>query len=136
MAKKRRIKITKGEKLLYTMAFFAFLGTLVVQVFCGASVGHLNMSVEVLKYNIDTQERKNESLVMQVNELTSYENLSNVLKDMGLVKKAIDVADPELKDMICASIVDMAKLSHNTLTGDDKSAFIDRSAQILNMLIK
>lgn len=53
-----------------------------------------------------------------------------------LVKKAIDVADPELKDMICASIVDMAKLSHNTLTGDDKSAFIDRSAQILNMLIK
>ena len=30
------------------------------------------------------QEKKNQSLVMQVNELTSYENLDSVLKDMGL----------------------------------------------------
>ena len=28
--------------------------------------------------------KKNESLTMKVNELTSYENLNSVLKDMGL----------------------------------------------------
>ena len=70
--------------MLYTMAIFAFLGTLLVKVFCGASVGHLNMNVEVLKYNIDTQEKKNESLVMQVNELTSYDTIKDVVKNMGL----------------------------------------------------
>ncbi|MBE6144139.1 MAG: hypothetical protein E7169_01000 [Firmicutes bacterium] len=84
MAKKKKMKITKGEKLLYTMTFFAFLGSLLIQVFCGASVGHLNMSVEMLKYNIDSQEKKNESLVMQVNELTAFDKVKDVVADMGL----------------------------------------------------
>jgi cell division protein FtsL len=84
MKKKKRIKITKGEKVLYSMAFFAFLGTLLVQVFCGASVGHMNMNVEVLKYNIETQEKKNESLVMQVNELTAFDKVKDIVAAMGL----------------------------------------------------
>lgn len=84
MAKKKKMKITKGEKLLYTITFFAFLGSLLIQVFCGASVGHLNMSVEMLKYNIDSQEKKNESLVMQVNELTAFDKVKDVVADMGL----------------------------------------------------
>lgn len=84
MTKKKKMKITKGEKLLYTMTFFAFLGSLLIQVFCGASVGHLNMSVEMLKYNIDSQEKKNESLVMQVNELTAFDKVKDVVADMGL----------------------------------------------------
>lgn len=84
MAKKKKLKITRGEKLLYMMAFFTFLGTLLVQVFCGASVGHLNMNVEVLKYNIETQEKKNESLVMQVNELTAFDKVKDVVAAMGL----------------------------------------------------
>ena len=84
MAKKKKSKITKGEKLLYTITFFAFLGSLLIQVFCGASIGHLNMSVEMLKYNIDSQEKKNESLVMQVNELTAFDKVKDVVADMGL----------------------------------------------------
>ena len=84
MANKKKLKITRGEKLLYMMAFFTFLGTLLVQVFCGASVGHLNMNVEVLKYNIETQEKKNESLVMQVNELTAFDKVKDVVAAMGL----------------------------------------------------
>ena len=84
MAKRKKLKITRGEKLLYSMAFFAFLGTLLIKVFCGASVGHLNMNVEVLKYNIDTQEKKNESLVMQVNELTAFDKVKDIVAAMGL----------------------------------------------------
>ena len=33
---------------------------------------------------IDNQQNKNDSLAMQVNELTSYENINTVLQDMGL----------------------------------------------------
>lgn len=84
MAKKKKIRITKGEKLIYMCSFLAFIGTLLVQVFCGASVGHLNMSVEMLKYNVDSQEKKNESLVMQVNELTAFDKVKDVVADMGL----------------------------------------------------
>lgn len=84
MTKKRLRKLTRGEKLLYTMAIFAFFGSILVQVFCGASVGHLNMSVEMLKYNIESQEKKNESLVMQVNELTAFDKVKDVVANMGL----------------------------------------------------
>jgi len=53
-----------------------------------------------------------------------------------LVKKAIEIEDNELKDLVCTNIVDMAKLSHNTLNGEEKAAFLERNEKIINMLIK
>lgn len=86
MAKRkvRKFRITKGEKLLYTTAVLAFASALIIQVFCGASVGHLNISVEKIKYEITVQEKKNESLTMKVNELTSFDKVKDIVKDMGL----------------------------------------------------
>ncbi len=86
MAKKRmkKSKITKGERLLYFVIIFAFVFSLGIKTFCGAMVGELKMSIEEIKYNIDTQEKKNESLTMKVNELTSFENVKGVVKEMGL----------------------------------------------------
>ena len=82
--KKARFKITKGEKLLIMSSMFLLLTIVLVQVFCGSYEGNLNMSVEKLKYEISVQEKKNESLGMQFNELTSYDKIKDVLKEMGL----------------------------------------------------
>ena len=82
--KKNKSKITKGERLLYfyaTLAFFLMVG---LKIFCGASIGEMKMSIEEIKYNIDEQEKKNESLTMKVNELTSFENVQKVVEEMGL----------------------------------------------------
>ena len=82
--KKNKAKITKGERMLYcyaTLAFFVMLG---LKIFCGASIGEMKMSIEEMKYNIDQQEKTNESLTMKVNELTSFENVQKVVKEMGL----------------------------------------------------
>lgn len=85
MAKRRRKqKMSKGEKLLYTFGLLCFVCTVFLKIFCGANIGNLNMSVEKLKYELDDQTKKNESLVMKVNELTSYDNVKDVVKDMGL----------------------------------------------------
>ena len=81
---KNIVRLTKGEKLLYTLGVFCVLATIILKVFSSASIGNLKMSIEEISYKIKAQEKKNQSLAMQVNELTSYENLSNVLKDMGL----------------------------------------------------
>ena len=81
---KNIIRLTKGEKLLYTLGVFCIVATIVLKVFSSASISNLKMSIEEVSYKIDSQEKKNQSLVMQVNELTSYENLNGVLKDMGL----------------------------------------------------
>lgn len=78
------IKLTKGEKLLLSCCVFLGFAMILVQVFCGATQGNLSISVEKLKYQIENQEKTNESLVMQVNELTSYDTIKDVVKDMGL----------------------------------------------------
>ena len=58
--------------------------TLALQVFCGANIGNLNMSVEKLRYDIESQEKKNESLTMKVNELTSFDKVKDIVKEYGL----------------------------------------------------
>ncbi len=82
--KKKKSRITKGEKFLYFYASLAFVLMLGVKIFCGAMVGELKMSIEEKKYKIDSQEKTNESLTMQVNELTSFENVKEVVNEMGL----------------------------------------------------
>lgn len=82
--KKKKSQITKGEKLLYFYASLAFFLMLSLKIFCGASIGEMKMNIEEIKYNIDKQEKTNESLTMKVNELTSFENVQKVVKEMGL----------------------------------------------------
>lgn len=87
MSKKNKnvlIKFTKGEKFLITSSMLMILLLVLVKVFCGATQGNLSINVEKLKYDIATQEKVNESLVMQVNELTSYDTIKDIVKDMGL----------------------------------------------------
>ena len=81
---KKVVRLTQGERMLYTLGLLCFVLAIVIRVFSSASIGNLKMDIEKVSYRIDTQKKKNQSLVMQVNELTSYENLNAVLKNMGL----------------------------------------------------
>ncbi len=82
--KVRKSKLSKMETMLYTFGLLCVIMTIVLKVFCGASVGHLNISVEKTRYEVDEQAKKNESLTMKVSELTSFDNVKEVVKDMGL----------------------------------------------------
>ncbi|MCM1371332.1 MAG: hypothetical protein NC181_05570 [Clostridium sp.] len=80
----KRGKITKGEKLLYSLSIISFCITFVLQIFCGATLGNLSITTEKYKSKIVEQEKTNESLAMQVNELTSFDHVKDIVKDMGL----------------------------------------------------
>ncbi len=80
----RKSKLTKGEKLLYVTAVLCFACVVGLKVFCSAGISGLNMNIEIIKADITEQEKKNESLTMKVSELTSFENVKQVVKDMGL----------------------------------------------------
>lgn len=82
--KVRKMRITKGEKILYQIAVLCFSLTILIKIFCGAGTQHLSMSVEKVRYEINSQEKKNESLTMQVNELTAFDKIKDIVKDMGL----------------------------------------------------
>lgn len=81
---RRKNKVTRGEKLLYTAAVFCLFGIVVSKVFLGASVTYLNMNIANIEYKITNQEKQNESLTMKVNELTSFDKVKDVVSDMGL----------------------------------------------------
>ena len=82
--KVRKLKVTRGEKLLYSLAILCGIFSFAASVFCGANIGNLKMNVEKLKYDITDQEKKNESLTMKMNELTSFDKVKEVAKEMGL----------------------------------------------------
>lgn len=82
--RRKRAKFTKFEKILYSVSFVALIFTFLLKIFCSANIGNLNIMVEKLKLEVSTQSKKNESLTMQVNELTSFDYVNSVANEMGL----------------------------------------------------
>ena len=52
-----------------------------------------------------------------------------------LIKKTLDIKDDETKELLCKTIVDMAKLSRDSLKGEERTAFLERTVEIINKLI-
>ena len=69
------MRITKGEKMIYVLGISCLLLTVCLKIFLGASLGNFQMSNE---------KKDVESLTMQVNELTSFDNVQSIVKDLGL----------------------------------------------------
>ena len=84
MAKKRKGKLTRGEKTLYCLGAICFIGMIVLKTFFSAGIGNYKMNVEKIRFEIGNAEKRAESLTMQVNELTSFDNVRQVVKDLGL----------------------------------------------------
>lgn len=84
MKKRKLARFTKGEKMLYCLTAFLGLSIFLIKIFCGAGVSNLKMSVEKMQYKITNQQKTNESLTMKVNELTSFENIKEVIDNQGL----------------------------------------------------
>lgn len=82
--KSRRIKLNSEEKFLIFSMICSLVGIFAIQIFFGAQISNVKMNTEKIEYKIEVQEKKNESLTMQINELTSYENVSKVIEKMGL----------------------------------------------------
>ena len=80
MKRTKKKTFTKLDTTLYLFATLALLCIFLVKIFGGAEVSHLNKT----KHSISEQSKKNESLTMKVNELTSFENILAVVKEMGL----------------------------------------------------
>ncbi len=80
----KRTKMTKFERLLYTFAIFLAAITPILIVFSQATLSKINYDVEEMKEKIDDQQKKNESLTMEINELASLDKIQEIAKDQGL----------------------------------------------------
>ena len=82
--RKKKLKITKFEKILYTVAILLLLMAPVSIVYTKSTLSEINFKVEKLKKEIANREKINESLEMKINELASLDNIKNVIKKEGL----------------------------------------------------
>lgn len=81
---KKRLKMSKFEKLLYTFAILLAVSSPITIVFSKATLAKVNYDVEQQKQTIKEQEKKNESLSMKINELASLDKVEEIAKDQGL----------------------------------------------------
>jgi cell division protein FtsL len=84
MARKRKVKFLRIEKLLMKLSILLLLLIPISNVFGMAMLSKNNLEVERLKKVIKEQTKKNQSLTMKINELQSFDNIQNVAKEEGL----------------------------------------------------
>ena len=82
--KKKKIKITKFEKVLYAFAILLLLTAPISIVFTKSALSEINFKVEKMKKEIANKEKTNEGLEMKINELVSLDNIKDVIKAEGL----------------------------------------------------
>ena len=77
---KKRLKMSKFERLLYTLALFLLVISPVSIVFSKATLSKVNFEVEKQKKEIEEQEKVNESIAMTIDELASLTKIQEVAK--------------------------------------------------------
>ena len=82
--KKKKLKITKFEKILYVFTIVLLLIAPISIVFTKSTLSEINFKVEKMKKEIASYEKTNQSLEMKINELASLDNIKNVIKTEGL----------------------------------------------------
>ena len=83
-AKKKKVKISKFEKILYVFALTLLLIAPISIVFTKSALSEINFKVEKMKKEIASKEKINEGLEMKINELVSLDNIKDVIKTEGL----------------------------------------------------
>ena len=81
---KKRVKMSKFEKLLYSLAVFLLVIAPVSIVFSKATLAEINFEVEKQKKEIKKQKKTNESLTMTIDELASLTKIQEVAEQQGL----------------------------------------------------
>ena len=86
MSKKKgkKIKLLKGEKVIYFIFALVLCATPLINVFTKAYESQTNIELERLKQKIETQTNINDSLDMKINELASLDKLQEVAEEHGL----------------------------------------------------
>ncbi len=81
---KKKLKLLKIEQKIIRFCIILLVLFPIISVFSKATLTKSNLEVERLKREITNQAKRNQSLVMKVNELQSYENIQMIVEKEGL----------------------------------------------------
>ena len=81
---KKKKRFTKFERFIYKGCFLIIFFLILGIVFTSASVSKLNIELQEMNTEVESQEDTNQSLVMKINEMASLENIKIISKNLGL----------------------------------------------------
>ena len=81
---KKKVIMSKFERLLYSLAIFLLVLAPVSIVFSKATLAKINFEVEKQKREIAKQKKTNESIAMTIDELASLTKIQKVAEEQGL----------------------------------------------------
>lgn len=82
--KTKKYKLLKGEKFMYFLLVVMFLAVPIFNVFTTSLLSESNTELERLKSKIKKQELTNQGLSMQIDELTSLDNIQAIVEEYNL----------------------------------------------------
>lgn len=82
--KTKKYKLLKGEKFMYFLLVMMILIVPIFNVFTSSLLSESNTELERLKNKINTQELTNQALNMQIDELTSLDNIEAIAEEYSL----------------------------------------------------
>ncbi len=94
-ANTKKLKLLKGEKIMYLLLMLLIVIIPVVNIFIQGMLSETNIKREELEFKIASQKQVNESLSMQVNELTSLQNIQAVAETYNLTHVNGNIKDIE-----------------------------------------
>ena len=84
MKKKKKSIIQRIELVFCIFSFVLLLCSPLAIVFAQATLSEVNIEVEQIRKQIKSQEKKNESLSMKIDELASLDKIISIAEEQGL----------------------------------------------------
>lgn len=81
---RKKVKLLKGEKLLYLILMGLIVAIPILNVYTQGKLSETNIEVEQLRNKIEKQENINESISMKINELVSLDKIQSIAIETGL----------------------------------------------------
>lgn len=83
-SKKKQVFFCKFERFMYKICIVMIIG-LIVGIICSeTSLAQVNLEVQKMDKEVEDQKKKQESLEMKIDEMTSLENIKEVSAEYGL----------------------------------------------------
>ncbi len=82
--KKKRKFLSSFERFMYKLCIIMIIGLIVGIVCIETSLAQTNVEIQKLENAVEKQKKRNESLNMKIDEMTSLDNIKEVSAEYGL----------------------------------------------------
>ena len=89
--KKTKKFLNSFERFIYKLCILIIIALIVVIVCCETTLAKTNVEIQNLEKEVEKQKKKNESLNMKIDEMTSLDNIKEISEQYGLAYRSENI---------------------------------------------